>query len=115
MSRPRILLSVSGACAGALLTASLYSGNGADILRAQGSTTKVGNPVTGEGIPNPAPKVTRNWGQLPAGRTWGTSAGIDIDPLDGNIWAYERCGAGAAGGSGGGGVSCDTSPVDPVF
>src|SRR5262245_11271620 len=56
------------------------------------------NPVTGEGLPNPAPIVTRNWGQLPAGRKWGTTAGIDIDPIDGNVWAYERCGAGTAGG-----------------
>src|SRR4051794_15149955 len=52
-----------------------------------------GNPITGEGLPNPAPTVTRNWGQLPAGRKWGTTAGIDIDPTDGNVWAYERCGA----------------------
>jgi sugar lactone lactonase YvrE len=71
--------------------------------------------VTGEGLPNPAPVVTRNWGQLPAGRQWGTTAGIDIDPIDGNVWAYERCGAGAAGGAGGGAVDCETSPVDPIF
>jgi hypothetical protein len=45
------------------------------------------NPITGEGLPNPAPNVTRNWGQLPAGRKWGTTAGIDIDPTDGNVWA----------------------------
>ena len=72
-----------------------------------------GNPITGEGLPNPAPKVTRNWGQLPAGRKWGTSAGIDIDPKDGNVWAYERCGAGTAGG--GARSICDNNPVDPVF
>ena len=70
------------------------------------------NIVTGEGLPNPTTKVTRNWGQLPAGRKWGTSAGIDIDPKDGNIWAYERCGAGTAGG---GPVDCDNTPLDPVF
>ena len=75
--------------------------------------TKVApNIVTGEGLPNPTTKVTRNWGQLPAGRKWGTSAGIDIDPKDGNIWAYERCGAGTAGG---GPVDCDNTPLDPVF
>ena len=56
--------------------------------------------------------MTRNWGQLPAGRKWGTSAGIDIDPKDGNIWAYERCGAGTAGG---GPVDCDNTPLDPIF
>src|SRR5580658_1318571 len=61
-----------------------------------GSTTAM-NPITGEGLPNPAPIVTRNWGQPPPGRKWGTTAGIDIDPTDGNVWAYERCGAGTAG------------------
>jgi sugar lactone lactonase YvrE len=74
--------------------------------------TTVGNPITGEGLPNPAPVVTPNWGQLPAGRKWGTTAGIDIDPTDGNVWAYERCGAGTAGG---GPVDCDNTPVDPIF
>jgi sugar lactone lactonase YvrE len=76
------------------------------------SAAKVANPITGEGLPNPAPKVTRNWGELPAGRKWGTSAGLEIDPKDGNIWGYERCGAGTAGG---GPVDCDNTPVDPIF
>src|SRR5881398_349324 len=74
--------------------------------------TTAGNPIIGEGLPNPAPIVTRNWGQLPAGRKWGTTAGIDIDPIDGNVWAYERCGAGTAGG---GPVDCDNTPLDPIF
>ena len=76
----------------------------------RGATTA--NPITGDGLPNPAPIVTRNWGSLPAGRKWGTTAGIDIDPTDGNVWAYERCGAGTAGG---GPVDCDNTPLDPIF
>jgi len=71
------------------------------------------NPITGEGIPNPAPFVTINWGELPAGREWGSTAGIDIDPHDGHIWAYERCGASSFGG--GVPVNCDNNPVDPIF
>jgi len=55
----------------------------------------MGNPITGEGLPNPAPTVTANWGQIPAGVPMGTSAGMDIDPIDGNLWTYERCGQGA--------------------
>src|SRR5262245_34595028 len=110
MATPRILLSF-GACVVLLLTADINSGNRANTLLAQ-SGAKLANPVTGEGLPNPAPKVTRNWGQLPAGRKWGTSAGVDIDPKDGHIWAYERCGAGTAGG---GPVDCENNPVDPVF
>ena len=72
----------------------------------------VGNAITGEGIPNPNPVTTANWGQLPAGREMGTTAGADIDPTDGHVWMYERCASGSAGGPG---INCDTNPVDPVF
>ena len=105
MSLARIALGVVGICAAAALAVS----NTNTTAHAQ---SKVANVITGEGLPNPAPNVTRNWGELPAGRKWGTSAGIDVDPIDGNIWAYERCGAGTAGG---GPVDCDNNPVDPVF
>ncbi len=73
----------------------------------------VGNPISGVGMPTPNPVVTQNWGGLPAGRTWGSTAGIDIDPIDGHIWAYERCGAGSFGA--GAPVTCDTNLVDPIF
>ena len=110
MSTPRILLSAFVACVVVLSMAYGNSGTSA-TLSAQGAA-KVANPITGEGLPNPAPKVTSNWGELPAGRKWGTSAGLDIDPKDGHVWGYERCGAGTAGG---GPVDCDNNPVDPVF
>jgi sugar lactone lactonase YvrE len=117
MYSSRIALLVVGASATLLLTACGAGGSGEQANAASRSTasTAAGNPLTGEGLPNPAPKVTPNWGQLPAGRKWGTTAGVDIDPLDGNVWAYERCGAPAAGGAGGGAVDCETNPVDPIF
>jgi sugar lactone lactonase YvrE len=59
-------------------------------------------------LPNPNPTVTKAWGMLPGGRMWGSSAGIDIGP-DGNVWAYDRCGAVALTGG------CDTVNVDPIF
>ena len=110
MSSPRVLTST-------LFASLLILINGcspeAETARAPVSVnTATGNPITGEGLPNPAPAVTANWGKLPAGRTWGSSAGIEIDPTDGNIWAYERCGAGALQGEQ---ISCDTNPVDPIF
>ena len=108
MPTPRTFLPILGACA-VLFLAAYVIPNSSAALSAQ---AMAGNIVTGEGFPNPSPHVTRNWGQLPAGRKWGTSAGIDIDPKDGNIWAYERCGAGTAGG---GPVDCDNTPLDPVF
>jgi DNA-binding beta-propeller fold protein YncE len=116
MSPSRVLLTALAISAAVGLAWRSDSGAGATALAAEQSAgAKVANPITGEGLPNPAPKVIKNWGTLPAGRTWGTSAGIDIDPKDGHIWAYERCGAGAAGGAGGGPVDCDNNPVDPVF
>ena len=72
----------------------------------------MGNPITGEGLPNPAPRVMANWAELPAGREWGSTAGIDIDPTDGHVWAYERCASGSAGGPG---INCQSNPVDPIF
>ncbi len=35
-------------------------------------------------LPNPNPTVTKAWGPLPDGRTWGSTAGVDIDP-DGHV------------------------------
>ena len=72
-----------------------------------------GNSITGVGMANPNPVVTQNWGDLPMGREWGSTAGIDIDPVDGNIVGYERCGAGNFGS--GVPINCDTNPVNPIF
>lgn len=60
-------------------------------------------------LPNPTPTIVKEWGPLPAGRRWGSSAGVDIGP-DGQVWAYDRCGEFdlAAG-------ACDTSKVDPIL
>jgi DNA-binding beta-propeller fold protein YncE len=58
-------------------------------------------------LPNPNPVVVKGWGALPDGRTWGSTAGVDIGP-DGQVWAYDRCGAVALAGG------CDTANVDPI-
>ena len=58
------------------------------------------------GLPNPNPTLVTNWGPLPGGREWGSTAGIDVGP-DGHVWAYDRCGAG-------GGCDQDRT-LDPVF
>ena len=59
-------------------------------------------------LPNNHTTVIKEWGPLPDDRSWGSTAGIDIDP-DGHVWAYDRCGAyGLAGG-------CDTSDIDPIL
>ena len=112
MTRSRIRLAVLGLGAAGLLTTQHIDTRAATQAASNARRTTTANPITGEGLPNPAPVVTKNWGQLPTGRKWGTTAGIDIDPTDGNVWAYERCGAGTAGG---GPVDCDNTPLDPVF
>ncbi len=114
MSTSRILLPALGACAALLLSAwSAGTAANTSVAAQAANTTTVSNPITGEGLPNPAPNVTRNWGQLPEGRKWGSSAGVDIDPKDGHVWAYERCGAGTFGA--GAPMTCETNPVDPIF
>ena len=54
-------------------------------------------------LPNPNPSVIKDWGKL-EGRTWGSTAGVDIGP-DGHVWAYDRCGAN----------SCDGSNLAPIL
>lgn len=59
-------------------------------------------PPNGGDVPNPYQPFV-SWGELPAGRKWGATAGISVAP-DGNIWVAERCGAN----------SCVDSLLDPV-
>ncbi len=110
MSPSRVLRPFLLVCSAAFLTACTAADTGTtSAMSGQGG----GNPITGDGLPNPAPVVMANWGELPEGREWGSTAGIDIDPNDGHIWAYERCGASSFGG--GVPVNCDSNPVDPIF
>ena len=106
MSSSRVLMSMFVACAAAVL-----SGCGTEGVPVA-SAMAVGDPITGAGLPNPAPTVIPGWGDLPAGRQWGSSAGVDIDPTDGHVWAYERCGASSFGP---GSLNCENNLVDPIF
>jgi DNA-binding beta-propeller fold protein YncE len=40
--------------------------------------------------PNPY-RMQENWAQLPAGRKWGSTIGVDIDPDGKSIWTFDRC------------------------
>ena len=53
--------------------------------------------------PNPY-RTIENWAKLPAGRTWGSTAGVYVDSHD-LIWVAERCGAN----------SCAGSNLDPIL
>ncbi len=103
MSPSRVFKFTMFACTAVLL---------AGCASESGVASEAGNTITGEGIPNPAPNVMENWGELPEGRNWGSTAGVDIDPNDGHIWAYERCGASSFGP---GSLNCENNLVDPIF
>jgi NHL repeat len=67
------------------------------------------------GAPNDLPDPyapAEDWGNLPNGRVWGSSASVTLGP-DGNIWVMDRCGN--SGGAGGtdicGGKSADVDPI----
>ncbi|PCH64126.1 MAG: hypothetical protein COC19_00195 [SAR86 cluster bacterium] len=53
--------------------------------------------------PNPYTSAD-GWAQLPDGRQWGSTAGVDIDPDGVHLWAIDRCGSN----------SCATSSLDPI-
>jgi len=60
-------------------------------------------------LPNPyEPGV--DWGQLPAGRKWGSTASVTTGP-DGTIWVVDRCGNSGAGGTTCGGPSAGVNPI----
>ena len=54
-------------------------------------------------LPDPYQAGVRNWGTLPDGRVWGSTAGVEMGP-NGEVWAIERCGAN----------TCDGSSLSPI-
>src|SRR4029077_11172788 len=70
-------------------------------LRSQAQPT---NPATAQptapvnSAPNPYRSV-ENWARMPEGRTWGSSAGVYVDPAGTSVWVAERCGANSCVGS----------------
>ena len=70
--------------------------------------------VSPTGVHNDLPNPHRDsvaFGQLPAGRMWGSTASVSVAP-DGTIWAIDRCGIATVTG-----VSCDGpgKGVAPIF
>ena len=70
-------------------------------------------PVSHLGAPNNLPNPYQSgvdWGQLPAGRKWGSTASVTTAP-DGTIWVVDRCGNSGAGGTTCGGASAGVNPI----
>lgn len=51
-----------------------------------------------------------DWGRLPTGRKWGSTASIATAP-DNTIWVVDRCGNSGAGGTTCGGASANVNPI----
>lgn len=60
-------------------------------------------PVDAVAQDNPY-RLEQGWAKYPAGRKWGSTSAVDVD-REGNIWAFERCGA----------RDCADSNLNPIF
>jgi sugar lactone lactonase YvrE len=67
-------------------------------------------------LPNPY-RAVENWAKMPAGRMWGSTSGVDIDPDGRSLWVAERCGAFAPPSAikPGSPFACDGSTLDPIL
>ncbi len=78
-------------------------------MEAEAADTGLSADLVQRLLPNPTGEVITQWADLPDGRTWGSTAGIDIAP-DGHVWVYDRCGANGLDGG------CEANPiVDPIL
>jgi DNA-binding beta-propeller fold protein YncE len=53
-------------------------------------------------------QTIEGWARMPAGRSWGSTSAVDIDPDGVSIWVAERCGANV-------GACVQNADVDPIM
>lgn len=58
-------------------------------------------------LPNPYETI-EGWAEMPAGRSWGSTSAVDLDPDGVSIWVAERCGANV-------GACVENPDVDPIM
>ncbi len=58
-------------------------------------------------LPNPYQTI-EGWAKMPAGRSWGSTSAVDVDPDGVSIWVAERCG-------GNNGACLQNPDLDPVM
>jgi len=59
------------------------------VVMAKSASTQTVEPINS--APNPY-RAIYDWAKMPEGRTWGSTAGVDIDPDGTSVWVFERCG-----------------------
>src|SRR5688572_11353412 len=85
---------------GAVVVAAAFGIAGA--YAAQSTSSAHMEPVNK--LPNPYKSIA-NWAKFPNGRTWGSTAGVDIAPDGKTVWAVDRCGSN----------TCVGSNLDPIL
>jgi len=65
----------------------------APMARWREPTNNLPNPWVGQAL------------SLPDNRTWGSTAGVDVDPTNGTVWIIDRCGSNG----------CVGSDLDPIL
>jgi DNA-binding beta-propeller fold protein YncE len=76
----------------------------ASVLFALSGAVLAQNVAPTNNLPNPYKSIT-DWAKMPAGRSWGSTAGVDIDPDGKSVWVIDRCG----------GNTCFGSSLDPIL
>ena len=74
----------------------------------RGATTAP-DAITANSYPNPYSTVP-DFFKMPAGRTWGSTAGVDVDKDGKTVWIIDRCGANSCYDSAAGTMS-DRDPI----
>src|SRR3974390_2781481 len=66
--------------------------------------------------PNPY-RAIYDWAKMPEGRSWGSTAGVDVDPDGSSVWVFERCGVAAIPSQmkPGQPFACDGSTLAPLL
>ncbi len=92
-------LAIAAALAAAGCAGEMEQATAEQAAASQAATPQAAAPASPiNDLPNPYRSVD-NWVKLPDGRTWGSTAGVDIDPDGRHIWALDRCGANTCVGS----------------
>ncbi|MEK6405341.1 MAG: peptidyl-alpha-hydroxyglycine alpha-amidating lyase family protein [Acidobacteriota bacterium] len=70
----------------------------ASLAMSAGSAYTQSNSQPVNDLPNPYQTV-EGWAKMPAGRTWGATSAVEIDPDGKSVWVAERCGGNSCAGS----------------
>ena len=102
MSERSVRLPVLVAAAGLVVAACATGGPGGQVAVSSSANMQPTNALA-----NPY-RTIEGWARMPAGRQWGSTSAVDVDPDGTSIWVAERCGGNIG--------ACVQNPnVDPIL